>query len=467
MRTRGLLIILFLFATALVVKADTIQLKDGRKIKCDVARQEGKLLRYWIGDSALSVPMERVERVERDDETADELQSKQSGVEERIKQLPEIGLSRSGLGSAPVSSELLSRLEANVRAAPGDKEQRQRLVNALLTAAYLQYQAGDFRGSKETFRQALSWDDRNVTALIFLADIYLKEGRYRDALSLAERATELDPNNQTGYYQLGAASYALEQLPKAIDAWRAALKIGTHPGIAAALAKAERELSTAREFNSSTSRFFNISFEGNAVTPTMQSSLLHHLDESYTLLRRRFDYAPSEKISVVFYTRQTFFNVTNAPGWAGALNDGKLRVPIGGLSEVNQELARTLTHELVHSFVYFKSRGKCPTWLNEGLAQILEGRSASDNALNLDSALPRLESLDGGFTGLSASQARLAYAYSLAAVEVLTERGMVTAVRILEDLGQNYNIHVALSRNTRFQNLEALERELRSRLGRQ
>ena len=145
MRTRGLLIILFLFATALVVKADTIQLKDGRKIKCDVARQEGKLLRYWIGDSALSVPMERVERVERDDETADELQSKQSGVEERIKQLPEIGLSRSGLGSAPVSSELLSRLEANVRAAPGDKEQRQRLVNALLTAAYLQYQAGDIR----------------------------------------------------------------------------------------------------------------------------------------------------------------------------------------------------------------------------------------------------------------------------------------------------------------------------------
>src|SRR5262249_48188098 len=147
---------------------------------------------------------------------------------------------------------------------------------------------------------------------------------------------------------------------------------------------------------------------------------------------------PSEKISAIFYTRDTFKDITNAPGWAGALNDGKLRVPIGGLSSVSDELAKTITHELTHSFVYFKARGKCPTWLNEGLAQMMEGKSAaryhsSFAKLAGEGKMPALQVFSGSFMRFSPQQAEFAYAYSLAATEILSERGVHAVIEILED----------------------------------
>src|SRR5205085_9046040 len=178
-----------------------------------------------------------------------------------------------------------------------------------------------------------------------------------DALAHASRAVEIDAGNQYAFYLMGAAYYALEKVPQAVNAWRSALKIKDNPNIRTALEKAERELAVAQDFTNNRSRFFNISIEGGTLNPSLESSILNLLEDSYTQLKRRFDYEPSEKISAIFYTRDTFFNVTNAPTWAGALNDGKLRVPVGGLNGANDELAKTITHELTHSFVYFKARG--------------------------------------------------------------------------------------------------------------
>ncbi|MBL8148694.1 MAG: hypothetical protein JNN15_02075, partial [Blastocatellia bacterium] len=170
------------------------------------------------------------------------------------------------------------------------------------------------------------------------------------------------------------------------------------------------------------------------------------------------------KISAVFYTETTFSNITNAPSWVGALNDGKLRIPVGGLDSVNDELSRTITHELTHSFIRFKAQGRCPTWLNEGIAQIMEGRTSSKDRLAKAESLVSLKMLEGSFMNFSTSTASVAYSYSLFATEVLAERGNTTLMKILEDLGQNIGIDAALSRNTRYKNLEDLENEMKRRL---
>lgn len=473
----SLLYISLLFLLVVEARADKIILKDGRVIRCDYAKEDGKYVRYNIGEATLTIAREKVERIERDNEKGEALEGNGSSTSPtgasaaaRLADLPDLKIApvQPAAGSS-LSNDALDRLEANVKAEPNDANQRAALVNALLASASLEYQAGRYDQAKAQLSRALIYDGKNSYALTALATIEMIEGRYSEALGHARSASEIDPNDQRAHYLQGAAYYALEKLPEAVKAWKAALKIKNDPRIRAALEKAERELEVAGDFTKSKSRFFNISMEGGAPDPSLESSLLVLLEESYGQLKRSFEYEPKEKIAAIFYTRDTFFNITRAPNWAGAVNDGKLRVPIGGLRSVNDELAKTITHELAHSFVHFKARGKCPTWLNEGLAQMMEGKSAGGTrarvaALAAQGTLPTLQALSGSFIGLSTAQAEIAYAYALTATEVLSERGVRTVIAVLEDLGQNYNISVALQRHTRYQNLEAFEQEVRRRL---
>jgi hypothetical protein len=108
----------------------------------------------------------------------------------------------------------------------------------------------------------------------------------------------------------------------------------------------------------------------------------------------------------------------------GALNDGKIRVPVSGLTQVNVELARVLKHELTHSFVRQITMGRCPIWFNEGLAQLEEGATTATMGSQLARAvatgrLPSFPSLEGPFLNMPQDQVALAYAQSLAALEYL------------------------------------------------
>ena len=94
---------------------------------------------------------------------------------------------------------------------------------------------------------------------------------------------------------------------------------------------------------------------------------------------RDLGYSPRNNIAVTLYTQQAFFDVTQAPSWSGAINDGKLRIPVNGVASITPDLVRVLKHELTHSFVAQMTGNRCPTWLNEGIAQMEEGKSTGSN----------------------------------------------------------------------------------------
>jgi hypothetical protein len=163
------------------------------------------------------------------------------------------------------------------------------------------------------------------------------------------------------------------------------------------------------------------------------------LEDDFNDLDSQLDFTPPEQIGVILYTDQAFADITRAPSWAGAINDGRIRIPVQGLSSVTPELARVLKHELTHSFVGQKTHSRAPTWLQEGLAQYMEGRRSVMSAGALAAAAgqgnaPSLQSLEGSWLSLSQYQASFAYAWSLAAVESIVQSGGMSDVSRL--LGQ-------------------------------
>ncbi|MBI4854131.1 MAG: hypothetical protein HY819_20230 [Acidobacteria bacterium] len=461
------------------VLADTIVLKDGRVIKCDTVREDGNIVRYWIGEASLTISKDKVERIERDNQKGDALSpSTRASITEDNKTSSTTESSK--LKASPIKRPIIrtingnfnieaaEKLEAELKSNPQDKAKIEELVSILNVIAFQESQAGNIAKAKELLSRALNYQPSNLDSLIGLTNLELGEGRYTEALGHANKAVSVEPKNQLAYYYLGMAYYNLEDLPRAVDSWKAGLRLGQEVVMQTALAKAEKELARANDFSSGKNRFFNVVLEGGSANLGLESQLLVLLEESHTRLRRQFNFEPKERISAIFYTQQTFSDITRAPSWAGALNDGKLRVPIGGLTGVNAELAKTITHELAHSFVYFKSRGKCPTWLNEGLAQLMEGDLASSYrrelaTIILNNPSLNLKALSGSFIRFTPEQARVAYIYSLAAVELLSEPSVNTAISILEDLSQNIDIDTSISKHTRYKDLKAFEAELNRR----
>ena len=120
------------------------------------------------------------------------------------------------------------------------------------------------------------------------------------------------------------------------------------------------------------SEHFLLRYDGQQ-NEKLSGEILNSLDGSFQDLVLDLDYSPTEAIVVILYPNQAFRDITRTPAWVGALNDGKIRVPVSGLTQMTPDLARVLKHELTHSFVRLITLGHCPTWFNEGLAQLEEG----------------------------------------------------------------------------------------------
>ena len=316
------------------------------------------------------------------------------------------------------------------------------------SAAWAHFAAGEFNLSQHQLDEALQHFEAMETfvgqqrellrlSLSAHAQTLLLESEYSSALEVIERLRKITPRSAEAAAMAGWAHYQLNQNDAAIADLEMAQRLGPNQAVARLLSKVKQDKNAERDFREGDSYHFVLRYHGGA-SHQLASDIIRILEEQFRSLSGELRYTPPEPIAVILYTREAFRDVTRAPGWCGALNDGRIRIPVQGAETVSPELERILKHELTHSFIFQKTAGRCPTWLHEGIAQWMEGRRSGADAAPLVASFDRergkaLRYYPGSWMNLTAPQARFAYAWALAAVEAIEAGSGLGAIDSLLD----------------------------------
>ena len=373
---------------AVAAAADTITLTNGRVIEADRAWFEGNEVRYQKDGGIYGVPKSLVAHVDSH--------------------------------SSPAQSSDPDVVKARERLAASDPVEATRLL-----------------------RVALGRDPESLPALQTLAEALLALGDARAARDAAQRAVQLDDRNARTRALLGDAYAAMGDRAGAEEQYRRSLLLQRDPAV-------QRKLEDVAPAPARPAQGaqFRIRYDGGVNEP-LGVAVLEALSKAYEEYANRLGFRPEDPV-VVLLMMETSFPEGRVPEWAAGLNDGTIRVPLRGLDRLTPRLTTVLRHELAHSFIAARTGGNCPTWLQEGISQWLEGgdpnrEDAAVSALARDGKLMPLLTLEAPFQTLAPAEITAAYAESLSAIaHIIRRSGPDGVVRLLAALGDRLPSEEAL-----------------------
>jgi tetratricopeptide (TPR) repeat protein len=385
-KTGGSLLVVALLGAG--AAADTIILTNGHVIDADRAWFEGNEVRYEKNGGIFGVPKTMVVRVDSH--------------------------------SSPAASADPDVLKARERLAAQDPVEATRLS-----------------------RVALGRDPESLPALQTLAEALLALGDARAARDAAMRAVRLDDRDPRTRALLGDAYAAMGDRAGAEEQYRRSLLLRPDPAV-------QRKLEDVAPAPARPAQGaqFRIRYDGGVNEP-LGVAVLDVLTKAHAEYARRLGFRPEDPV-VVLLMMETGIPEGRVPEWAAGVNDGTIRVPLRGLDRLTPRLTTVLRHELAHSFIAARTGGNCPTWLQEGVSQWLEGgdpnrEDATVAALARDGKLMPLLTLEAPFQTLPPGEMATAYAESLSAIaHILRRSGPDGVVRLLAALGDRLPSEEAL-----------------------
>jgi tetratricopeptide (TPR) repeat protein len=308
----------------------------------------------------------------------------------------------------------------------------------LMKRAGRHFKAGEYQKALPLLEELAALDNR-VT--VFVGICHYQLANYQQSRDALEDALVIDPASVFALKYLALACYKLDDLEESLRYTESALAIQGDAKLQALYSKLKREIKAMDDYGSAQRVNFNIVFSKLEHSDT-RTVVIDILEDAYRTIGQEIDIFPSNPVSVVLYNEKKFFDVTRAPGWAGGLYDGKIRIPIGGMRESDPEVKRILYHEYTHALVSGIT-SHCPRWLHEGLAEYFSLDRGGTRTIG--QVIP-LKYLDAAFFTRDVRVTFAAYRQSYSLVTYLVDRyRMYTIKELLEDLGRGTDFDTAFT----------------------
>jgi len=359
-----------------------------------------------------------------------------------------------GRPASPDPAAELGELRREIGSArpPSLAEQSRRLTD--LGGQYLA--AGDSGRAIELLSEAVADDPENGAAAAELTLAYVRRGDLEFAefyLDAAIRTSHPDPADARVFLELGALYAERNRTSEALRAWEEALRLGgDDPAIRARMAKLRRDWAYGHGQQYLEGSGFEVFYDPGVTVEAVESTLTF-LDERRADLTAFFGSPLASSPVVIVYQGRRYFTWMDTPDWVGGVYDGRIHVPLPPDGSTSESYRGLLSHELAHAFITEISRGRAPGWLQEGVAQYVEGRRISADEAAKSLAIIPLDSLAELSSSFSQREdrerARAAYRLALFCVEELVRaHGSGAASCLLRNLGEGMPLEGAVRAET-------------------
>jgi uncharacterized protein YjaZ len=271
------------------------------------------------------------------------------------------------------------------------------------------FQERNYYQARELAEKLKNEPSTSFYATLVIADIDFMEGDYYAAKSKIELLLEKYPEKK-------------ELLKKKLE-------------------KIEKEEAFLKDSNKDQTKLFNIIWKTTLKTPNLYKHIQEILMDAYKKGGSFFGWYPDDIIDIMVYSSKEYQTYTITPHWSQGAYDGKIRIKINEHISYSQ-LKELIFHEYAHVAIAFITKGRCPTWLNEGIAQYFAEQKV---IINKSNPVSTYKTLPNNWDGLDENTIKNLYqeSYRLV-VTIINKTDEFVIQNILNSLGKNTKLDEAI-----------------------
>jgi hypothetical protein len=238
---RCVMVVLALFVAAASASADTIVLKNGRRITATNVVEAGDKITYQTSAGELTLPKSIVDHIEKGGAVA--MPGAPGADAATLAITPpamapvsgESEIAQGAVHDGAVDRVYIAKLEGQARTGGSSAEVPAAVAHH--AAAMFELGHGDMERALNDERTALTYAPQEPALLMNVAYLHLRRSEYTQSLEYLERARRIAPDNPDVAKLAGWSYYGMNKMDQAVTEWKRALALRPDPEVQAALKK--------------------------------------------------------------------------------------------------------------------------------------------------------------------------------------------------------------------------------------